>query len=127
MNRLLSRLVTLCAAVLFAAAAVASSSPPVVLQQTLGAKLRAAYQASATSNFAVNPPWFACVSGNNSIANVVCSAWTASTAYPTQAVVSNGGHLYVQVNGACTSASSGGPSTVTNSVVTDNTCGWLYM
>jgi hypothetical protein len=127
MNRLLSRLAMLCAVVLFTAAAVASSSPPVVLQQTLGAKLRAAYQASAVNNFAVNAPWFACVSGNNSIANVVCSAWTASTAYPTQAVVSNGGHLYVQVNGACTSASSGGPSTVTNSVVTDNTCGWLYM
>ncbi len=127
MNRLLSRLAALGAAVLLAAAAVASSAPPVVLQQTLGAKLRAAYQASATSNFAVNPPWFACVSGNNAIAAVVCSAWAANAAYATQSVVSNGGHLYVQVNGACTSASSGGPSAVTNSVVADNTCGWLYM
>ena len=127
MNRCLSRLAVLFAAVLFAAAAFASSAPPVVLQQTLGAKLRAAYQANSLSNFAVNPPLFACVAGNNSLAAVVCSAWAASTTYPEQTVVSNGGHLYVEINGTCTTASSGGPSTVTNTPIADNTCSWLYM
>ena len=92
----------------------------------LGKQLSAAYQsATAAGNYIDNPPWFACVSGNNANLLLVCSAWQASTAYGQGAVVSNGGHLYV-ASGAGTSASSGGPTGQTNVAQTDGSVTWYY-
>ena len=93
---------------------------------SVGAQLKTAYQAAtAAGNYIDNPPWFACVSGNNANLLLVCSAWQASTAYGQGAVVSNGGHLYV-ASVAGTSASSGGPTGQTNVAQTDGSVTWYY-
>ena len=64
-------------------------------------------------------------SDNAPIALVPPTPWAASTAYVVGDIRSNGGNLYV-VNGAGTSAASGGPSGTTLAI-TDGTVSWAWI
>ena len=104
-------------------------SAPTVQKETLGSKLRNAYQAASKSNYVVNSPWFSCISANP--ASVVCSAWSASTTYSQGTVVSVGTsptHLLVLSNSSCTSG-TGTPSVGTSfdAVISDGGCSWYYL
>ena len=102
-----------------------SNQSTVVPSQTLGSQLRDALSASIQNNPIFNNPWTACVSGN--VQSVQCTPWAALTTYIVGNVVSNGGHMYYAVTSTCVSAASIGPTTVTNSSITDGTCSWLYL
>lgn len=52
--------------------------------------------------------------------------WTASTAYPAGAVVTNSGNNYMAIV-AGTSASSGGPTTTVTTPILDGTVQWQYL
>jgi hypothetical protein len=86
---------------------------PTVTTETLGAKMRRLMEKAQVSNPVNNAP----LSG--------AWPWPASTAVNLGAKFSNGGNVYV-VSTPGTTASSGGPTGVSTSGITDGTAVWAY-